>query len=262
VRGAKLRLVIDESRTSPALSSFGVFKAPPRVIVEPDGGGFEDSVTVRLTPDVQGVPVYYTLDGTTPTLRSLRYTSPIVLTHTTSVVALAAVNGEMCVETSEARFTQGRKVTAITLENRSSPRYPGHGSSTLTDGLRGSTEFEDEKWLGFEGDDLIATLDLGKSRPITSVTAGFLQRQGSWIFLPSHVTFSVSVDSRRWTRLTEVTYPVRQTEEVLVRDCTCAAGQVGARYVRVVAQNAGTCPPWHPGAGGKAWLFVDEIIVN
>ncbi len=262
VRGGKLRLVIDESRTSPALSSFGVFKAPPRVIVEPDGGGFEDSVTVRLTPDVQGVPVYYTLDGTTPTLRSLRCTSPIVLTHTTSVVALAAVNGEMCVETSEARFTQGRKVAAITLENRCSPRYPGHGSSTLTDGLRGSTEFEDGKWLGFEGDDLSATLDLGKSRPISRVTAGFLQRQGSWIFLPSHVTFSVSADGRHWTRLAEVTYPVKQTEEVLVRDCTCATGKVDVRYVRVIAQNAGTCPPWHPGAGGKAWLFVDEIIVN
>ena len=54
VTAAKLRLVIDESRTSPTLSTFGLFKAPPRVIVEPDGGGFEDSVTVRLSSDVAG----------------------------------------------------------------------------------------------------------------------------------------------------------------------------------------------------------------
>jgi len=24
----------------------------------------------------------------------------------------------------------------------------------------------------------------------------------------------------------------------------------------------GVCPPWHSGAGDKAWLFVDEIIVQ
>ena len=262
VRGAKLRLVIDESRTSPALSSFGVFKAPPRVIVEPDGGGFEDSVTVRLSPDAEGVPVYYTLDGTTPTLRSPLYTSPIVLTRTTTVVALSAIDGEMCVERSVARFTKSKRVNEITLHTHCSPRYPGHGRSTLTDGLRGSTEFADGKWLGFEGEDLVASLDLGKSRPITRVTAGFLQRQDSWIFLPSRVTFSVSVDGRHWTGLTEVTYPVEQTADILVRDCTCATGKVDARYVRVIAQNAGTCPPWHPGAGGKAWLFVDEIIIE
>ena len=35
-----------------------------------------------------------------------------------------------------------------------------------------------------------------------------------------------------------------------------------ARFVRIKAKNVGTCPGWHPGAGGKAWLFVDEVIVE
>jgi hypothetical protein len=34
------------------------------------------------------------------------------------------------------------------------------------------------------------------------------------------------------------------------------------RYVRVYAKNMAVCPDWHNGAGGKAWLFVDEIIIN
>jgi len=29
-----------------------------------------------------------------------------------------------------------------------------------------------------------------------------------------------------------------------------------------VAKNRGVCPAWHPGAGQKAWLFVDEIAVE
>jgi hypothetical protein len=28
------------------------------------------------------------------------------------------------------------------------------------------------------------------------------------------------------------------------------------------AKNIGVCPDWHPGKGEKAWIFVDEIIVN
>jgi hypothetical protein len=37
---------------------------------------------------------------------------------------------------------------------------------------------------------------------------------------------------------------------------------VKARYVRVFARNLGVCPPWHLGRAGKAWLFVDEIVVE
>ena len=35
-----------------------------------------------------------------------------------------------------------------------------------------------------------------------------------------------------------------------------------ARYVRIRAVNFGKIPAWHPGSGGDAWIFVDEIIVN
>ena len=34
------------------------------------------------------------------------------------------------------------------------------------------------------------------------------------------------------------------------------------RYLRVRARNLGQCPEWLPGAGGVAWLFVDEIVVE
>jgi hypothetical protein len=33
-------------------------------------------------------------------------------------------------------------------------------------------------------------------------------------------------------------------------------------YIRIHAKNIAVCPEWHKGAGGKAWLFVDEIMIN
>lgn len=35
-----------------------------------------------------------------------------------------------------------------------------------------------------------------------------------------------------------------------------------ARYVRLRAVNFGKIPAWHPGSGGDAWIFVDEITIE
>jgi hypothetical protein len=37
---------------------------------------------------------------------------------------------------------------------------------------------------------------------------------------------------------------------------------VQARYVRVSARSRLRCPDWHIGAGGKSWIFVDEVEVK
>jgi hypothetical protein len=46
------------------------------------------------------------------------------------------------------------------------------------------------------------------------------------------------------------------------RDYTKEISPVTARYVRVHAYNLGKIPSWHPGAGGDAFIFVDEIIIQ
>ena len=48
----------------------------------------------------------------------------------------------------------------------------------------------------------------------------------------------------------------------LVRSIRVQFGPRLARWVRVRAVSARTIPDGHPAAGGNAWLFVDEILVN
>jgi hexosaminidase len=38
--------------------------------------------------------------------------------------------------------------------------------------------------------------------------------------------------------------------------------QADIRYVRLRAETVGVCPPGHPRAGSKAWIYADEIIVR
>jgi len=34
------------------------------------------------------------------------------------------------------------------------------------------------------------------------------------------------------------------------------------RFLKIRARNIVVCPTWHKGAGGKAWLFLDEVTVQ
>ncbi len=258
----RVRLVIDKSRTSPTLSALGLFKSPSRVIAEPNGGAFQDSVRVRLACDVKGKTIYYTLDGTEPTSKSMRYSKPIALTGSTILKAAADIDGEAGVEALEARYLKCLGIRDVTFEKPFSQKYSGAGPSTVINGKRGSPDSLGTEWLGFEGADVIATLDLGEMHAVRKITAGFLQDQGAWIFLPSNVVFSVSGDGVSWKTLGGKSNPLEKTDQVLVKDFVQANEAINARYVRVSATNLGICPPWHPGAGAKAWAFVDEIVVD
>jgi len=65
-------------------------------------------------------------------------------------------------------------------KNLPSTRY---GNRTfLTDGKNAKPD-EFHQLVGFEENDMIAIINLGKKRTINSISAGFLQETVSWIFV-------------------------------------------------------------------------------
>jgi hypothetical protein len=155
------------------------------------------------------------------------------------------------------------QIGEATLKSLPSESYPGHGVRSLTDGIRGSVELHDGEWLGFEQDDCEAVLDLQSARQVTSATVGCLQAQGSWIFLPRNIEVSVSANGTDYSAAGSMTIGDPQDDgTVMTKDLTVSFSPVTARFVRVHVANVGLCPMWHKGAGGKAWMFVDEISVR
>lgn len=59
----------------------------------PAGGSFTTAQTVTLATTTPGASIFYTLDGTAPTSVSTKYTTPIVVSKTTTIKAVASKAG-------------------------------------------------------------------------------------------------------------------------------------------------------------------------
>lgn len=146
-------------------------------------------------------------------------------------------------------------------------KYDGGSPNALTDGWRAPDQVanfsEQRVWQGFEQDDLDATIDLKTSKEIKTIKAGFLQHIAGWIFMPESVEYSFSNDGENFTKPFVVKNSISEKEPNATRhNFEWQGKKVSARYIRVFAKNRCVCPDWHQGAGGKAWIFSDEVEVH
>jgi hypothetical protein len=150
---------------------------------------------------------------------------------------------------------------AVRMEIAPSPKYASD-PALLTDGILGGLRFNDDSWMGFEGTDMEATVDLGTHLPIKKVGTHFLSNQDAHIFLPLSVEILVSEDGKLFLPAMRSDGAVKQEYTPRIQTTSTTLDHITARYVRVKAENIKACPSWHTAAGGKAWIFVDEIIVE
>ena len=146
-------------------------------------------------------------------------------------------------------------------------QYTAGGAGALNDGIKGSDEFRTGEWQGYWGSDVEMVLDLHEPRSVQLVELGVLQDAKPWIFYPEKVEVFTSTDGENWTSFGwhDIAVPkddyTVQHMDVRVDALMSDGGAANARYVKVVAHGMDVIPDWHLGAGGKPWIFVDEVRV-
>ena len=151
----------------------------------------------------------------------------------------------------------------ISFTNPPSPKYPANGALTLGNGITGSKNPRDGEWLGWEGADFGIVLEPKINKPYSRISIGFLQNQGSWIFLPKSVQVEISNDGKAFVKVEKKILGNAKNDPVkIIKRVTFSFYPKDYQYIRISAENQGVCPQWHPGSGNKAWIFVDEITIG
>ena len=144
-----------------------------------------------------------------------------------------------------------------------SPNYPAKEELTLTDGLVGSnTKFRDGHWQGFYGESLDVLIDLEEEQTINTIDVGCFQYNLSWILMPKSIRIYSSDDGINFEKLVSFQNTISPQKEGQFRHQYSLLCSARTRYIRLVAENFGILPDWHPAAGSQAWLFVDEIMIR
>ncbi|OOG41362.1 family 20 glycosylhydrolase [Rhodanobacter sp. C05] len=226
---------------------------------DPHGGWL-----LQTTSGLPGLVFHYTTDGSDPMRGSPEFTDTLAIHHPGTLQVTPFRHGRAM--DLPTRFTTVDNLAAgkpITYAQPPSPHYSG-AANTLDDGLLGSDNFHDGQWVGWEGGDLDASIDLQQPTRLHSVAVAFMQQSGSWVLLPKQVTFYVSADGQHWSQLFARTLKVDADDArpLVQRIEFSSPVSISTRYVRVKAENYGALPSDSAGAGHNAWLFTDEIILH
>ena len=89
-----------------------------------------------------------------------------------------------------------------------------------------------------------------------------LQDENAWIWYPASITVAWSTNGRMWSSTEVINSVDRHATGGQKQELWSEAIGKKARYVKVIAKNAGLCPDWHKGKGGATWIFADEILIE
>ena len=119
-------------------------------------------------------------------------------------------------------------------------------------------------YLGFEGNNLEAVIDLGSKMEFSNISTAFLQVTNHIVFFPENVVYYFSDDGESFTKLEKVcnSKPLSKiSKKNDIEYFTATFSVVKSRYIKVKAENISKAPGWHNASGLPAWIFVDEVIV-
>lgn len=194
-----------------------------------------------------------------------RYAEPIKIIDSCNAVGWFWLNPSEEIHIGQRFYFNKATGKKITLATEASKNYPGDGAFTLVNGVQNEKGMsKSSEFLGFNGTDLDALIDLGKTTDVGKVIVHVLEQNGSWIYLPSQVkvTFIPDTDftENDLQHFPSTTRRVDPAEDKGARTISVENIQ-RCRYIKVTVKNFGIIPSGNPGAGNPAWLFVDEIEV-
>ncbi len=102
-------------------------------------GTYTSAQSVTITDTTTDAAIYYTTDGTTPTTSSTQYASPITVSATETIEAIAVATGYANSAAASATYTINLPLAAAPVFSPAAGTYTSAQSATITDATTGAT---------------------------------------------------------------------------------------------------------------------------
>ena len=217
VTATKVRFTILDAKASPLISNIGLYNAPALLVTPQFSRDKNGQVT--LTPADESTEIFYTLDGSKPNDKSLRYTTPFSVTHPTTLKFVA--------------YDQSKKLySEVASYSLDIPKTKWKVLSTIND-IQKIVDEDPISWFIQE-----------KSKTPTAVTIdlGELLNLKGFIYLPSqdrwaegtisHYIFEVSTDNVHWKKVSEGEFGNIKNNPIEQR---ITFAEEKARYIKLTA---------------------------
>ncbi|MEG2819728.1 MAG: glycoside hydrolase family 20 protein [Muribaculaceae bacterium] len=221
------------------------------------------SSLVTTLSTLKGGEIYYTLDGSNPTAKSMKYSSPLELKNNLIFKACVVRNGEVSKILCDTIKVSKSSFKDIKLIQPLSAHYTFKGASTLVDGMTGTGNYRTGRWLGICGNDLEAIIDFKKDTKISEVAFNCCIFQCDGVVDARGVEVFTSNDGVNFTSIAKEDYPeILKSEEFGVKNHKINFAPVTTKYVKVIVKSEQRIPDWYPVKNATGFLFVDEIAIN
>ena len=220
----------------------------------------KEEVSYQLKTSLEGIEIKYTTDGTAVSIDSKLYTEKIIITEDTKIHAGVFKNNELVSDSFSETINYHKAITGkVDLNALPHKAYNAGGKEALINGVNGSNQrYGDKEWLGFWGENLEITIDLGELKTIKTFASRFYNATGQWIYAPKKVSLYSSEDGKKYAPLKNVEL---ENDKIII-DVYLDFNKIDTRFIKIVIPNYGIIPEGKQGAGNKAWTFIDEIIIE
>lgn len=213
--------------------------------------GVPGGVEIELKTEVNNLDIYYTLDGTEPTLQSTNYQGAFTLRESSTINARAFRLGEAVGYVSELEF----------------PVHKAFGkgvgkAAKLTDHNYGKLNLSDENWLSFS-EGLEAEIAFDQLTEVSEVSLNALRFTITAIYPPEKIEVFGSTDGKQFTKLGEMEQ--QDLSHVQGRNkipTTISFDPTQVKVLRIRGKEVNPIPEGHHTAGSRSKIFIDEIVVN
>jgi hypothetical protein len=135
--------------------------------------------------------------------------------------------------------------------------------AALIDGVNGDLNWRKGNWQGYQNNNMVAVIDLGKIQSVQSITLNCLQDINAWIVYPKQINFYTSTNGKTFFKAGEITNQLNETDtQSAIKNFTINMASAKIKFIKIEATQYGALPSWHLGAGGQSHIFVDEIEIR